>query len=107
MIKQNIFEISSESRVPENEHTAGKTQCVFLIYRDKVRHPSTAKLQTQVWKKATCKPPSHDRDINDLQHRIIEPIDTVTVDILARTWKEIEYRLGIVRATDGAYVEEY
>ena len=26
------------------------------------------------------------RDVNDLQHRIIEAIDTVTVDILARTW---------------------
>ena len=25
------------------------------------------------------------RDINDMQHGIIEPIDTVTVDMLART----------------------
>ena len=40
------------------------------------------------------------RDINDLQHRIIEAIDTVTVDTLARTWKEMEYWLDIVRATD-------
>ena len=47
------------------------------------------------------------RDINDLQHRIIEAIDTVTVDMLARTWKEIEYRLDIVSGTDGAHVEVY
>ena len=32
------------------------------------------------------------RDTNDLQHRIIEASDTVTVDMLARTWQEIEYR---------------
>ena len=36
------------------------------------------------------------RDINDLQHQIIEATDTVTVDMLARTWQEIEYRLNIV-----------
>ena len=50
------------------------------------------------------KPP---RDINDLQHRIVEAIDTVTVDMLARTWQKIEYRFDIVRATDGAHVEVY
>ena len=47
------------------------------------------------------------RDINDLQHRIIEAIDTVTVDMLPRTWQEIEYQLDMVRATDGVYVEVY
>ena len=47
------------------------------------------------------------RDINDLQHRVFEAIDRVTVDMLARTWQEIEYQLDIVRATDGAHVEVY
>ena len=47
------------------------------------------------------------RDINDLQLRIIEAIDTLTVDILARTWQKIEYQLDIVHATDGAHVEVY
>ena len=47
------------------------------------------------------------RDINDLQHRIIEAINTVTEDMLARTWQEIKYLLDIVRATDGAHVEVY
>ena len=48
-----------------------------------------------------------ERDINDLQHRIIEAIDTVATDMLARTEQEIEYRLDIVRATNGAHVEVY
>ena len=43
----------------------------------------------------------------DLQQRIIEALDAVTVDMLARTWLEIEYRLDILRATDGAHVEVY
>ena len=47
------------------------------------------------------------RDISDLQQRIIEALDTVTVDMLARTWLEIEYRLDILRATDGAHVEVF
>ena len=44
VIKQNIFEFSSESRVHENEHFAEKSPVCFLVYRDKARHPSTAKL---------------------------------------------------------------
>ena len=47
------------------------------------------------------------RDVSDLQQRMIEALDTVTVDMLARTWLEIEYRLDILRATDGAHVEVY
>ena len=58
-----------------------KAECVFLVYRDKVRSVGLCKryrLLNQV------------RDINDLQHVVTEAIDTVTVDMLARTWKEIE-----------------
>ena len=54
VIMQNTFEFSSESRVHENEHSTGKSPLCFLIYRDKVRHPSTAKLYMQVWKKVIC-----------------------------------------------------
>ena len=56
-------------------------QCKDIVYRTKVR------------------------DINYLQHQIIEATDTVTLYMLVRTWQEIEYRLDIVRATDGAHVE--
>ena len=44
VIKQNIFEFSSKSRVHENEHSPEKSPVCFLVYRDKVRHPSTVKL---------------------------------------------------------------
>ena len=47
------------------------------------------------------------RDINDLQHRIIQVINAVTINMFARTWQEIEYRLDIVSATDGAHIEVY
>ena len=51
--------------------------------------------------------PNQVRDVSDLPQRIIEALDTVTVDMLARTWLKIEYRLDILRATDGAHVEVY
>ena len=51
--------------------------------------------------------PNQVRDVSDLQQRIIEALDTVTVDMLARTWLEIKYRLDILRATDGAHAEVY
>ena len=54
VIKQNIFEFCSESRVHENKHSTGKIPVCFPVYGDKVRHPSIAKLLTHVWKKATC-----------------------------------------------------
>ena len=44
VIQQNIFEFNSESRFYENEHSARKSPVCFLVYRDKVRHPSTVKL---------------------------------------------------------------
>ena len=102
MIKQNIFEFSSESRFHENElmnkenKSAGKSPVYFLVYRDKVRHPSTAKFYKQVWKKVTCAPTIHYFATN-----------LPLVDMLARTWQEIEYRLDIVRATDGVHVKVY
>ena len=47
------------------------------------------------------------RDVSDLQQRMIETLHTVTVDMLARTWLEIQYRLDILRATDPARLEVY
>ena len=44
VIKQNMFEFSSKSKVHKNKHSAGKSPVCFLVYRDKVRHPSTTKL---------------------------------------------------------------
>ena len=46
-------------------------------------------------------------DITDIQHRITEATTVVAVDMLIRTWREIERRLNILSATYGANVEVY
>ena len=47
------------------------------------------------------------RDVETLQSRIIEVLDTVNEEMLENSWREIEYRLDILRATNGAHVEVY
>jgi hypothetical protein len=47
------------------------------------------------------------RDINDLKERIIDAIATADSAMLERTWMEIEYRLDVLRATNGAHVEVF
>ena len=43
--------------------------------------------------------------IEHLKERIRNAIRSVTVDMLHSTWREIEFRLDILRATRGAHVE--
>ena len=47
------------------------------------------------------------RDVETLQSRIIEVLATVNEEMLENTWREIECRLDILRATNGAHVEVY
>ena len=47
------------------------------------------------------------RDVETLQSRIIEVLATVNEEMLENIWREIEYRLDILRATNGAHVEVY
>ena len=47
------------------------------------------------------------RDITDLKQRITDAIATIDEAMLQRTWQEIEYRLDVLRATNGAHVEVY
>ena len=47
------------------------------------------------------------RDIIDKQHRITVTGITVTLNMLARTWQEIEHGMDILHAIDGAHVEIY
>jgi hypothetical protein len=42
-----------------------------------------------------------------LRDRIRDVISSLTLDMLDRTWQEIEYRLDIIRATSGSHVEVY
>ena len=46
-------------------------------------------------------------DVETLKERITAALATVTTDILENTWREIEFRLDVLRATKGAHVEIY
>jgi hypothetical protein len=46
-------------------------------------------------------------DITNLKARITEAFATITEDRLENTWREIDYRLDVLRATKGVYVEVY
>jgi len=46
-------------------------------------------------------------DITNLKARITDAFATVTEDMLEYTWREIDYRLDVLRATKGANVEVY
>jgi len=46
-------------------------------------------------------------DITNLNARITDAFATITEDMLENTWREIDYRLDILRATKGAHVEVY
>jgi len=46
-------------------------------------------------------------DITNLKTRITDAFATVTEDMLENTWREIYYRLDVLRATKGAHVEVY
>jgi len=46
-------------------------------------------------------------DIADLKVRITDAFATITEDLLENTWREIDYRLDVLRSTKGAHVEVY
>ena len=47
------------------------------------------------------------QDITNLKARITDAFATITEDILENTWREIDYRLDVLRVTRGAHVEVY
>jgi len=47
------------------------------------------------------------RNIQHLQERITSAIETVTRDMIQKMWQEIECRLDVSRATNGAHIEMY
>ena len=47
------------------------------------------------------------RDLQILRARITEAIASVTPEMLANVWREVEYRLDIARATSGAHIQVY
>jgi len=47
------------------------------------------------------------RNIQHLQERITSAIETVTPDMIQKTWQEIEFRLDVSRATNVIHIEIY
>ena len=47
------------------------------------------------------------RDIDDLKQRTSNAMTTIDEAMLQRTWLEIEYRLDVLRAINGAHIEVY
>ena len=46
-------------------------------------------------------------DITNSKARITDAFATIIEDTLENTWREIDYRLDVLRATKGAHVEVY
>jgi len=46
-------------------------------------------------------------DVTNLKVRITDAFATITEDVLENTWREIDYRLDVLRATKGAHFEVY
>jgi hypothetical protein len=42
---------------------------------------------------------------NEVKLRIVAAIETVTLQMLENTWREIKYHLDFLCATKGAYIE--
>jgi hypothetical protein len=47
------------------------------------------------------------RNIQHLYERITSAIETVTRDMIQKTWQEIGFRFDVSRATNGAQIETY
>ena len=47
------------------------------------------------------------QDMTDLKQKISNSITTIDEAMLQRTWQEIEYRLDVIRATNGGHIEVY
>ena len=47
------------------------------------------------------------QDMTDLKQKISNSIAIIDEAMLQRTWQEIEYRLDVIRATNGGHIEVY
>jgi len=46
-------------------------------------------------------------NITNLKARITDAFATITEDMLDNTWREVDYRLDVLRTTKGAHFEVY
>jgi len=68
------------------------------------RSPDLSPLDFFLW--AYIKNIVYAEKIRNIQH-LQEAIETVTRDMIQKTWQEIEFRLYFSRATNGAHIEMY
>ena len=47
------------------------------------------------------------KDISDLTKRITTAEETIDEEMFRRTWTEIEYRLDVLRTTNGTHIQIY
>jgi hypothetical protein len=77
-----------------------------LVLRNKARYQNLTLLQKSIWKDP---PPDNAirRWLKQFQEtgNVVAVIETVTSQMLENSWREIEYRLDILRVKKGAYVE--
>jgi len=45
------------------------------------------------------------QDLSQLQRRHIAAISEIYHDLLPRVWAEMDYRLGVIRVTNGRYIQ--
>ena len=48
---------------------------------------------------------THVPDLNTLRRRITDAVASITQEMLHNVWREVEYRLDVLRVTRGAHVE--
>jgi hypothetical protein len=72
------------------------------------RSPDITPLDIFLWgyvKSNVFRTPANGRD--NLKTRIRNAISAIPVEMLHRTWQDLEYRLKVLRATKGAHIEVY
>jgi hypothetical protein len=75
---------------------------------EKPRSPDITPLTFFLWgyvKSIVLRTPVNGLD--ELKTRIRNAIPVIPADMLHRTWLELEYRLDVIRATNGAHIEVY
>ena len=82
-----------------------KAQCVLWYYVTKSRVIVQRKFRNEYVKDKVFSTPVP--DITNLKARITDAFATVTEDMLENTWREVDYRLDVLRATKGVHTEVY
>ncbi|KAF8773520.1 hypothetical protein HNY73_016176 [Argiope bruennichi] len=90
--------------IKENAYNTRESTDFMLVHRNEINCASTEKFQN-LPKRSSNVFRRRVSNIDDLKARITTAIGSVDADMLAATWREIDNRLDILRATKVAHVE--